>query len=158
MKIKVEKWITDEYESESYKILSMEKCCDDLIISPNITINYEENEKDHHQLDREYSVKLIRCECDVVDSYGYDKYYYESIKYCPHCGELIEIQIVSEINKIEERKKLRKERDILWKKCCGTDSKKEADILKQQVRELDDKLNYILTSDGFEKYDMRRNE
>lgn len=47
MKIKVEKWITDEYDNISYKIKSIEKCCDKLTNSKNISINTDYCEGDN---------------------------------------------------------------------------------------------------------------
>lgn len=148
MKIKVEKWITDEY-NKSYKIISIDKCCDKLINSKNICIANESDEFETYyddETDDNYSVKICREEKDYE---GWTDYFYESIKYCPHCGEKIEIEIVNTVDKQEELEQLRKERDLLWKKCCKTNSKKKEHELQQQVRELDNKINYIHISDDF---------
>jgi hypothetical protein len=150
MKIKVEKWIIDD--NTSYKILSIEQCCDKIIKSENISINnelddfnpyYKDNTKDIN-----YSVKLIKNE------YGYDgrnDTYYETINYCPWCGEKIEIEIINTIDKTEEYKSLQQERNLLWGKCCRTDSKKKEYELQSKVTELDKKINSMLISDDFTK-------
>jgi formate dehydrogenase maturation protein FdhE len=149
MKIKVGKCIVHNKfgDHESYKIINIERCCDKLINSKNISLNTKYDEYENYDI-QEYSVKLIRNE------EGYDEYrdtFYEKINYCPFCGSKIIIEIVNEVDKTEEYKNLEKEREALWKKCCKTDSKKKAQILNQQVRELDGKINNILDSDDFIK-------
>ena len=63
------------------------------------------------------------------------------IQFCPHCGEKIEIEVVEEIYVSEEYNQLSKQRDELWKKCQKTDSKKKENELREQVRDLDNKIN-----------------
>ncbi len=146
MKISVEKWTIDE--NVFYKTLKIEKCCDRVITSENITLNNEYCENDTYSDDNEYAVKLVRNEHEYD---GYDETYYEKIDYCPFCGEKIEIDIVNTVDKTEEYKTLREERDLLWKKCCKTDSKKTEYKLRNQVRDLDLKINKMLQSDDFVK-------
>lgn len=148
MKIKVEKWIVGH--EVSYKILDIEKCCDKLINSKNISINteFDEHEDCYNEDKMNYSVKLVRSEYD--EEVG-DIYYYEKVDFCPWCGKPITIEIVNEVDKTEEYKLLQEQRDALWKKCCKTDSKKKESQLREQVRELDNKINNMLTSDDFEK-------
>ena len=150
MNIKTEKWIIDG--SISYKILEIEKCCDKLINSNNISINIKPDENEAYILDSpEYSVKISRCEEYWEDGYDYTCDYHEKISFCPFCGELIIIKIVNEIDKTEEYKLLQEQRNMLWKKYRNTDSKKKEDELKQQVRELDMRINEMLNSDDFKK-------
>lgn len=63
------------------------------------------------------------------------------IQFCPHCGEKIEIEVVDEIDISEKYNELTKQRKELWKKCQRTDSKKKANKLRQEVAELDNKIN-----------------
>lgn len=63
------------------------------------------------------------------------------IRFCPHCGEKIEISIVDEIDVSDKYDELTKQRDELWKKCQRTDSKKEEHELRKQIRKLDDQIN-----------------
>ena len=63
------------------------------------------------------------------------------IRFCPHCGEKIEISVVDEIDVSDKYEELTKQREELWKKCQKTDSKKEDFELKEQVRKLDNQIN-----------------
>jgi hypothetical protein len=145
MKIKVEKWITDEYNNSSYKIKSIEKCCDKLIKSKNISINTEYCEYDGCYEDGSYLVKLVRKEEETEpwEDFNQTNYYYENITHCPFCGEKIKIEFIGEVNKQEELKQLEKERDEIWKKCRKTDSKKKEQEFENKVHELDNKINVI---------------
>lgn len=151
MKIKVEKWITDEYGTVSYKIKSIEKCCNKLTNSMNISINNEYCEDDNYSEDNTYAVKLVRTEedCDPWEDFSQTRYYYEKIDFCPFCGEQIKIEFIGEVDKQEELKQLEKEREEVWNKCKKTDSKKKEQELQQRVYELDNKINDILTNDDF---------
>jgi DNA repair exonuclease SbcCD ATPase subunit len=157
MKIKVEKWITDEYENKSYKIKSIEKCCDKLTNSNNISINNDYCEGDNSYDDDSYSVKLVRKEEEGIpwEDYMETNYYYEKIDFCPFCGEKIEIEFMDEVvDKQEELKQLRKEREEVWSKCRKTDSKKKEQELQKRVRELDDKISEIHMNDDFTKEEV----
>lgn len=149
MNIKVEKINIED--QTIYKILEIEKCCDEFINNKNICINDEipENDENYDYKDPEYSVKIVR-EGDI-ESWDYSKKYYEKITFCPFCGKAIIVKIVNKRDRTEEYKSLREERDRLWKRCCETDSKKEEGLLKEQVYELDKKINKILTSDNLKK-------
>lgn len=157
MKIKVEKWITDEYGDTSYKIKEIHKCCDKLINSKNITINNEYCENEIYCGDNSYSVKLVR---EVEESIPWEhdtetRHYYGKIDFCPFCGEKIEIEISDEvIDKQEEIELLEKEREDAWNKCRKTDSKKEEYELQQKVHELDNKINSIYMNDDFTKEEV----
>lgn len=63
------------------------------------------------------------------------------IQFCPHCGEKIEIEVVDEIDISEKYNELTKQCKELWEKCQRTDSKKKANKLRQEVAELDNKIN-----------------
>lgn len=157
MKIKVEKWIVDEYDNVSYKIKSIEKCCDKLTNSKNISINAEYCEGDNSYEDDSYSVKLVRQEeeSEPYENYTNTYYYYEKIQHCPFCGKQIEIEISDEvIDKQEELKQLREERQRVWDKCRKTDSKNKEKELQQQVYELDNKMNDIHINDDFTKEEV----
>ena len=142
MKIEVSKWIFGG--TCSYKIKSLTKCCDEIINSNVITLAYDYENDD----DSDYSVKLRENHTEY-DSYdhSYDDYTtYESIKYCPFCGEKINIKIVEVIDKNDEYLELTQTRDELWDKYKKTDSIKKANKLQLEVRELDRKINEIHTN------------
>ena len=157
MKIKVEAWITDEYENKSFKIKEIHKCCDQLINSKNININAEYCEDEHYCGDNTYSVKLIRKEEEGIpwEDYTETNFYYEKIDFCPFCGEIIEIEFISNVvDKQEELESLRKEREEIWSKCRKTDSKKKEHELQQRVHELDNEINEIHMNDDFTKEEV----
>lgn len=157
MKINVEKWITDEYDNVSYKIKSIEKCCDKLTNSENISINAEYCEGDNSYEDDSYSVKLVRKEeeSEPYENYTTTNFYYEKIDFCPFCGKPIIIEISDEVvDKQEELKQLRKEREESWDKCRKTDSKNKEHELQQKVHELDNMMNEIHINDDFTKEEV----
>ena len=158
MKIKVEKWITGEYENDiSYKIKSIEKCCDKLTNSNNISINSEYCEGDNSYDDNSYSVKLVRKEeeQEPYENYTNTCYYYEKIDYCPFCGNKIEVEISDKVvDKQEDLNQLEIERQETWDKCRKTDSKTKEHEFQQQVYELDNKMNSIHTNDDFTKEEV----
>lgn len=142
MKIEVSKWIFDD--TCAYKIKSLTKCCDEIINSDVITLanDYENGD------DSDYSVKLrdVNYEYDSYDGDYYDYTTYESIQYCPFCGERIDVKIVEIIDKNDEYLELIQTRDELWSKHMKTDSIKKANKLQLEVRELDKKINEIHTN------------
>lgn len=151
MNIQVEKWIFDGVAS--YHILNIEKCCDELIEDEDfITINNELSLNQNNKED--YSAK-IRNNYDTYD--GWDDCHsiesnYKTIKYCPFCGEKINIEIVNTIDKTEEYKKLTNERDELNEKRRKTDSKKEETELYVKIKILDKQINALYYNDSFSSY------
>lgn len=147
MNIKVEKW---EFDGErSYKILELTKCCDKITKSNVITLRDEYENDD----DLDYSVKLrdVNYEYDNYDRDYYDYTTYESIQYCPFCGEKIDIEIVNTIDKTEEYLELKQDRSELWEKCRKTDSKKKESQLREEIYELDRKINEFHINDNFKE-------
>lgn len=142
MKIEAEKWIIDDMES--YKILNITKCCDKLIKSENICLNSQYDEHEFYD-NAEYSMKLQR---DQNDYDGDLITYYEKIDYCPFCGEKIQIEFTKEVDKTEEYNKLEAERSELNTKYRNTDSIRKRDKINEKLRELNAKLNSMLSSDG----------
>lgn len=146
MKIYVDKFIFDD-EYESYHITNIEQCCKELISNDEfITITNESYNGD-------YSV-CITNSYDTND--GWDDCHslctdYKEIKYCPFCGEKIEI-IFYEIDKSEEHNKLTNEREILNNKRRKTDSKKKERELSEKIYELENEIHKIDRSDNFESY------
>lgn len=144
MQLQVEKWIINKTNCEySYHIAGLEKCCDKLINSQNITINAE--------YDEPYSVNLIHNEyyewgevCNDVD--------YEEILYCPFCGEKIEIEIIKEVDILDKYNELSKiEHELIYKR-NHTDSKKEESELQNMIGLVQLDLNNMLSSDDFSRY------
>lgn len=142
MKIQVEKWIFDG--ERSYKIIQAEKCCDKILNSQVVVLNDEYENGD----DTDYSVKLQKYEhyWDYEDEI--EDYTYEPIKYCPFCGEEIEIEIVNTVDKNEEYPELKNKRKELWDKYKNTDSIKELQSLKPIINSLDKEINEMYECDG----------
>lgn len=141
MDIKVEKWKFDD--TKSYKILELKKCCDEIINSNTITLCDDYNEGS----DADYSVKLSQYHCEHSYEDYFDHYTYENIKYCPFCGEKINIEIVSVINKDNCYIELSNKRDSVWSKINKTDSKKKESLLRNELMELDNKINQLYVND-----------
>lgn len=142
--------------NESYKILHYKKCCNLLTECSSICLN---TESDENTFEGDYSVKLIKTD-DWSDPYEDDclsslVYTYYSIGYCPFCQEEIKIRIVEEVDMTKEYLELGKERDKKWKQCQNTDSKKNENKLRLEVRELDNKINDFYESDGFDTINLR---
>ena len=155
MKIKVIKQIVrdkdgSEYDIISYKIKSIEKCCDDIINNPAIELS---SQYDQYQNEEIYSVFLVHGydNSDPYERYNSMDYNYFKINHCPFCGEKIEIEIIDEIYITEEYYRLKGESDKFHKKWCDCDSIKRKRELENLWREYDKKINEFYQSEGFEK-------
>lgn len=137
IKIQLEKWAFDN--SVSYKVLSLEKCCDEIQQNPLIDfhVGYFENGDD------ECAVAL--CETDTYpepwEDYYTTDYRYYKINRCPFCGEPISIEIVDTVDKTSEYKQIEAETYELRKKINRCDSKKKVFQLEGEFREKNNMLN-----------------
>ena len=147
MKIQAEKWMVNN--RPSYKIKHAEKCCEDILkLEKYLALNNEYAENDVFEGDEEYCVKLFK-----EEDYGdYTNTCYKKIRFCPCCGEKIEIEIIGEVDKTEHYEKLRIYRDELWKKYINTDSKKMSEQLREIISEFDREINYLLADESFFNY------
>jgi len=135
---------------KSYKVVGFEKCCDSILNHDSVDLN-----KACCELLGKvgYSVKLVETTVDY-DYYESDTdidYLYSKIDYCPFCQEKIEVEIVDIVDLSDRYFSLKNNRKDLWEKHNKTDSIKKQSELKQQVRELDDKIDEFYNSDGFDK-------
>ena len=132
-------------ETRGYKYKPFDFCCDKIAENPCIvfsdSVEIDDNNLDDY-LDYECTFPafaLVHTESDYdVD---WDTYY--KISHCPFCGEPIEITVVGEEDVEEYYKSLKAKRDELWKKHNRTDSKKRSQELYEQVRKLDDQINWL---------------
>ena len=156
MKIEVEKIMFDNNEEVQYKIVNIDKCCDEILNSSDYVDISGDNYTDEieNYLDN-YNVKISNSYLDCCDTLDTN---YKTIKYCPFCGEKIEIVIVNTVDKNEEYNKLQKERDTLNDKRRNTDSKKEEQELNEIIHNLDNKINSFYDNDNFESYLKRIGE
>lgn len=129
----------------SYKYKPFTYCCDEIQNNKAIVLTGE----DINDIDGEYEddgffiPQFCASYTEIITSYEdeweqTDNY---PIRFCPHCGEKIEISVVDEIDVSDKYNELTKQREELWKKCQRTDSKKEEFELMKQVRKLDDQIN-----------------
>lgn len=132
-------------ETRGYKYKPFNFCCDKIAENPCVvfsdSVEIDDNNLDGY-LDYECTFPafaLVHTESDYdVD---WDTYY--KISHCPFCGEPIEITVVGEEDMDEYYKTLSKQREELWKKYNRTDSKKRSQELYEQVRKLDDQINWL---------------
>lgn len=131
-------------DTHSYKYKPFQYCCDEIQNDKVIVFTGEDLVHSNDCWDDErYIPQLCTSYTEVITSYEdeweqTDNY---PIKFCPHCGEKIEISAVEEIDVSDKYNELTKQREELWKKCQRTDSKKEESGLREQVRKLDDQIN-----------------
>lgn len=148
-------------EDVSYKYKPFKYCCDKLKDMPYIS------------LENEFVSNNVCNKCEIgncdncpnnVDDLGYkvammfryddthpepwedydttDTYYFP-IKFCPFCGEPIEVAIIKEEDKTELINNLFKQLDDLRKKCSRTDSKKREVELREQICGIDNVINEL---------------
>jgi len=148
MKIKANRILFDDGEECSYKVVSIEKCCDEIIGDVPIELNKEYSYENDNC---DYSVKLIKTELNYEydDSPDFEDFYH-NINYCPFCGEKIEINIVEEINMSEKYGELCNERNAVNIERRNVDSKKKEAELNGIIRKLDKEINEFWKSDGLE--------
>lgn len=137
IRIKVEKWAFDG--SISYKIVDIEKCCDEIRQNPLIDFYVKgfENSED------EYGIAL--CETDTYpepwEDYYTTDYRYYKINRCPFCGEPISIKVANEFDKTDEYNKIEAEVYDLRKKINNCDSKKRGRELEIEFRKKNSALD-----------------
>lgn len=132
-------------DTHSYKYKPFTYCCDEIQNDKAIVFTDEDiNDIGGEYKDEGISIPhFCTSHTEVVTSYEdeweqTDNY---PIRFCPHCGEKIEIEVVDEIDISEKYNELSKQREDLCKKCRRTDSKKEDSELREQVRKLDDQID-----------------
>ena len=131
-------------DTYSYKYKSFTHCCDEIqndkaivLTGEDLVPNYDCEEDDI------YVPQFCTSHTEIITSYEdeweqTDNY---PIRFCPHCGEKIQISIVDEIDVSDKYNELTKQREELWKKCQRTDSKKEEAELREQVSKLDKQID-----------------
>lgn len=131
-------------DTHSYKYKPFTHCCDEIQNDKAIVFTGEDLvHSDDCWDDERHIPRFCTSHTEVITSYEdeweqTDNY---PIQFCPHCGEKIEIEVVDEIDISEKYNELTKQCKELWEKCQRTDSKKKANKLRQEVAELDNKIN-----------------
>ena len=141
MKIELIRHIFDN--DVGYKYKSFEYCCKKLKDNPVIDFVCEYMVDEHMVNDLFPYVSLCHSEdyMEYGEEYHTDNYY--RIKYCPFCGEIIEIFVVEETDLSDIYINLQKQRVEMWKKHNKTDSIKEKSELREIVHKLDNKLDWF---------------
>ena len=146
-------------DTYAYKYKPFKYCCEAIQNNKNIIVTGEDLVFDEvFGLDpSDYNESTIPQFCtsytEIFNSWGdeFENTWNYPIQFCPHCGEDIKIEVVDEIDVSEEYNQLSKQRDELWKKCQKTDSKKKENELREQVRDLDNKINGFYTLSEWSK-------
>lgn len=136
-------------DTYSYKYKPFTYCCDEVQNDKAIVFTGEDLvHSDDCWDDERYIPRFCTSHTETFNSWGDEWEQTDNfpIKFCPHCGEKIEISVVDEIDVSDKYNKLSKQREELWKKCQRTDSKKKESELREQVRNLDNQINgfYLL--------------
>ena len=130
-------------DTHSYKYKPFKYCCDEIQNNKAIVFTNEDLAPLKYIDDGNLIPQICTSHTEVITSYEdeweqTDNY---PIRFCPHCGEKIEISVVDEIDVSDKYEELTKQRDELWKKCQRTDSKKKEVELREQVRKLDNQID-----------------
>ena len=130
-------------DTHSYKYKPFKYCCDEIQNNKAIVFTNEYLSPLKYIDDGNFIPQICTSHTEVITSYEdeweqTDNY---PIQFCPHCGEMIEISVVDEIDVSNKYEELTKQREELWKKCQKTDSKKKESELREQVRKLDNQIN-----------------
>lgn len=145
-------------DTYSYKYKPFTHCCDEIQNDKAIVFTGEDLvHSDDCWDDERYIPRFCTSHTETFNSWGDELEQTDNfpIKFCPHCGEKIEISVVDEIDVSDKYNKLSKQREELWKKCQRTDSKKKESELREQVRNLDNQINgfYLLDEWKGESYE-----
>ena len=130
-------------DTHSYKYKPFKYCCDEIQNDKAIVFTNEDLSPLKYIDDGNFIPQICTSHTEVITSYEdeweqTDNY---PIQFCPHCGEMIEISVVDEIDVSDKYNELSKQRDELWKKCQKTDSKRKEFELRKQVGKLDKKID-----------------
>lgn len=159
MKIKVKKITVDE--SIAYKYFKPEFCCKTLKKNPMIVIDsqcpdnylcrdcqsWECQGCDSMNENEEKFGVFLHTE-DEVDDWGdtWPEDYYYPIKFCPFCGEPIEVEVTETTDKTAEAEKVAEVLTKLRKRLWTCDSKKKSAGLEKEIRNLEDIENYYYST------------
>ena len=152
-------------DSYKYKFKRYEPCCDDILDNPCISFtNYNLMEETPDNEPR-YCLASLDSSDDVAWEDNYP------IKFCPHCGEPIEIKTVKVIDCSEKFSALAKKREELLKRIRAfrnssksdntlNDNKhpeKSLEELHDELLRVNKKINYIQTLSLYEEEKLEYN-
>jgi len=152
MLINAEKWTFNG--SISYKIISVNPCCNKILQNPLIDVFYNWfeylDDESNYCGDMEYSICLCRTDTypEPYEDYYNTDYHYYKITYCPFCGEEIKINFINEVDKSEEDLSLQKRLIDLRKIINTCDSRKQIYELETEFKKLNYRLNSFYQTDS----------
>ena len=135
-----------------YKYKPIEYCCEKIKRNESIVFTNEDLAEEFLSDDDYDSIaegiplpKFCTSVTRTVGSWGdeWEEATNYPINFCPHCGKPINIEVSAEADISATYTMLEKQRKDLWKKCQKTDSKKKEAELREQVSELDRKINEL---------------
>lgn len=145
MKIELVKVNFDDQHVFKYK--SFEYCCEDLKDDDDIILTDENIVNLDYCYDSDYVIipRLCGSHLHIWNEYGeeFEDVTNRAISFCPYCGEKIEIIVVDTVDMTEKYIEANKQRETLKTKRRKTDSKKEELKLSDEIRKLDDQINWF---------------
>lgn len=128
--------------THSYKYKPFKHCCDEIQNNKCIEFTNEDLSPLKHIDDGNFIPQFCTSHTEIIRLYEdewaqTDNY---PIRFCPHCGEKIEISVVGEMDISDKYNELTEQREELREKCWKTDSKKEESALRERVEKLDKQI------------------
>lgn len=122
--------------TRGYKFNQFSYCCEQVKNNPCINLDYVDGS--------EFPVFSL-CHSEQYTEYGeeFTNTRLYRIDYCPFCGEAIEVSVVREEYVSEYYDAIETQRKELWDRYNETDSKKEAQELRDKIRELDKRIDWL---------------
>lgn len=129
-------------DTHSYKYKPFKYCCDEIQNNKCIEFTNEDLSPLKHIDDGNFIPQFCISHTEIIRLYEdewaqTDNY---PIRFCPHCGDKIEISVIDEMDISDQYNELTKQREELREKCWKTDSKKEESALRERVEKLDKQI------------------
>ena len=155
MIFKFEEWITDA-EVNSYKLVGVEDDCGHLNYLPMFYAGYV----DESDIEDSLGLEISKNKPDTYlsefysDSVPWENFTDDYVKYfpiskCPICGKKLEVKIVETVDKTDRIKELREKREKLRKKMKYTDSIRNMEKMKEEIREINEEIDDIHQDTGY---------
>ena len=147
MKIEVEVYIIDDYDTRTIKIKGIRPCCDEMMGTKMFDIAFCDPDDERPTL----------CLKEKQYDYSWDsdiewENYYE-VGYCPFCGVPVSICVEKTINEVDSYEKYKSRRDSLCEKVRMLDSKSECAKINNEIKKLDKEMDWYFTNDSIHAVD-----
>ena len=130
-------------QTESYKYKPIKYCCPGIMRYPIVIANEDLRDQNYGYYGTDDMPRV--CISETIHRQDWDDEWDETenhvINYCPYCGEKIVLAVVDEKDCDELYQEVTNLRKKKWAEYIKTDSKKKANKLRQEVAELDNKIN-----------------